>query len=69
MRWIGHREKLSADYLTTYVKILPHHFVQNNQGGVDKSIQYDDSGTIGVSASHADAELYAFSSPGDDIKS
>jgi len=48
----------TSDYST--IKVLPHHFLQNNEGGVNKSILYDDSGTIGVSASHADAELYAF---------
>ena len=42
------------------IKILPIDFMQNEDGGVNKSIQYDDSGTIGVRASEASAELYAF---------
>ena len=44
----------------TNIKVLPHHFLQNDEGGVNKSILYDDSGTIGVKASSADGELYAF---------
>ena len=34
--------------------------MSNEDGGVNKSEQYDDTGTIGVRASSADAELYAF---------
>ena len=34
--------------------------MQNEDGGVNKSVQYDDTGTIGVRASSADGELYAF---------
>ena len=45
---------------TTTIKILPHQFMSNEDGGVNKSEQYDDTGTIGVRASSADAELYAF---------
>tara|TARA_Y100000592_G_scaffold28855_1_gene45971 strand:+ start:1844 stop:3325 length:1482 start_codon:yes stop_codon:yes gene_type:complete len=44
----------------TTIKVLPHHFMSNEDGGVNKSEQYDDTGTIGVRASSADAELYAF---------
>ena len=39
-----------------YINILPHHFLQNNEGGVNKSILYDDSGTIGVKSSSSNAE-------------
>ena len=42
------------------IKVLPHHFLQNEDGGFNKSVQYDDTGTIGVGASSADGELYAF---------
>ena len=45
---------------STVIKILPVHFMQNEDGGVNKSVQYDDTGTIGVRASSADGELYAF---------
>ena len=44
----------------TTIKILPIHFMQNEDGGVNKSVQYDDTGTIGVRASDAGSELYAF---------
>ena len=42
------------------IKLLPTDFMQNEDGGVNKSVQYDDTGTIGVRASSADGELYAF---------
>lgn len=42
------------------VKILPVDFMQNEDSGFNKSVQYDDTGTIGVRASDAGAELYAF---------
>jgi len=42
------------------IKLLPKDFMQNEDGGVNKSVQYDDTGTIGVRASSADGELYAF---------
>ena len=44
------------------IKVLPHHFMQNEDGGVNKSILYDDdaSPAIGVKASSADGELVAF---------
>ena len=44
----------------SYINILPHHFMQNEDGGVNKSAQFDDSGTIGVRTTADDAELYAF---------
>jgi hypothetical protein len=44
----------------TTIKILPTHFMQNEDGGVNKSVQYDDTGTIGVRASDGGSELYAF---------
>ena len=34
--------------------------MQNEDGGVNKSVQYDDTGTIGVRSSEANSELYAF---------
>ena len=42
------------------IKLLPKDFMQNEDGGVNKSVQYDDTGTIGVRASDANGELYAF---------
>ena len=42
------------------IKLLPKDFMMNEDGGVNKSVQYDDTGTIGVRASSADGELYAF---------
>ena len=44
----------------TTIKVLPVDFMMNEDGGVNKSIQYDDTGTIGVRASDANGELYAF---------
>jgi len=44
----------------TTIKVLPTQFMMNEDGGVNKSIQYDDTGTLGVRASSADGELYAF---------
>ena len=42
------------------IKLLPTDFMMNEDGGFNKSIQYDDTGTIGVRASDANGELYAF---------
>ena len=44
----------------TTIKLLPTDFMQNEDGGFNKSVQYDDTGTIGVRASDASGELYAF---------
>ena len=52
MKFIGKNE--------TRIKILPTDFMQNEDGGVNKSVQYDDTDTIGVRSSSADSELYAF---------
>lgn len=52
MKFIGKNE--------TRIKILPRDFMQNEDGGVNKSVQYDDTGTIGVRSSEANSELYAF---------
>ena len=42
------------------LKILPTDFIQNEDGGVNKSQQLDDTGTFGVRATSTDAELWAF---------
>ena len=42
------------------IKLLPTDFMMNEDGGFNKSVQYDDTGTIGVRASDANGELYAF---------
>tara|TARA_R110002020_G_scaffold455030_1_gene671028 strand:- start:1385 stop:2431 length:1047 start_codon:yes stop_codon:yes gene_type:complete len=42
------------------IKILPHHFMSNEDGGANKSAQFRDDTIIGVRATHNDAELYAF---------
>ena len=44
----------------TQVKVLPHHFMSNEDGGANKSAQFRDDTIIGVRATHNDAELYAF---------
>ena len=44
----------------TTIKLLPKDFMMNEDGGVNKSVQYDDTGTIGVRAGDANGELYAF---------
>ena len=44
----------------TQIKILPHHFMSNEDGGANKSAQFRDDTIIGVRATHNDAELYAF---------
>ena len=49
-----------VDIMPTTIKVLPHHFMSNEDGGVNKSAQFDDTGTIGVRTTHDDAELYAF---------
>ena len=43
----------------TTIKILPHHFMSNEDGGSNKSAQYDDD-NFGVKTTHHDAELFAF---------
>ena len=45
---------------TTTIKVLPYQFMQNEEGGVNKSVQFDESGTIGVKSTSADGELFAF---------
>jgi len=42
------------------IKILPSDFMSNEDGGQNKSEQFDSKGTLGVRATHNDAELYAF---------
>jgi len=49
-----------AKVFGSIIKILPIDFMMNEDGGANKSVQYDDTGTIGVRASSADGELYAF---------
>ena len=44
----------------TTIKVLPHHFMSNEDGGANKSAQFRDDTIIGVRATHNDAELYAF---------
>ena len=44
----------------TIIKILPTDFIQNEDGGVNKSHQLDDTTTFGVRATSTDAELWAF---------
>tara|TARA_R110002020_G_scaffold198804_1_gene399959 strand:+ start:45 stop:1598 length:1554 start_codon:yes stop_codon:yes gene_type:complete len=44
----------------TTIKILPTDFIQNEDGGVNKSHQLDDTTTFGVRATSTDAELWAF---------
>ena len=44
---------------STTIKILPHHFMSNEDGGANKSGQYDDD-NFGVKTTHHDAELFAF---------
>ena len=44
---------------STTIKILPNHFMSNEDGGVNKSEQYDDN-NFGVRTTHHDAELFAF---------
>ena len=44
----------------TEIKLLPRDFIQNEDGGFNKSIQYVDDTTIGVRASDGGSELYAF---------
>jgi hypothetical protein len=43
----------------TTIKILPHHFMSNEDGGSNKSAQYDDD-NFGVKTTHHNAELFAF---------
>ena len=51
---------VKADIVGNTIKLLPTDFMQNEDGGVNKSVQYDDTGTIGVRASDGGSELYAF---------
>ena len=51
---------VKADIIQSTIKILPSDFLSNEDGGVNKSLQFDDSGTIGVVTTHDDSELYAF---------
>ena len=44
----------------TTIKVLPYQFMQNEDGGVNKSVQFDASGTLGVRSSSPDGELFAF---------
>ena len=45
---------------TDIIKVLPHHFMSNEDGGANKSAQFRDDTIIGVRTSSNDAELYAF---------
>ena len=51
---------MGARHYGTTIKILPSDFIQDEGGGVNKSIQFDGVGTIGVRSSHVDANLWAF---------
>ncbi len=44
----------------TKIKVLPHQFMSNEDGGANKSAQFRDETIIGVRTSSDDAELYAF---------
>ena len=44
----------------TQIKILPHQFMSNEDGGVNKSAQFRDDTIIGVRSTADDSELYAF---------
>ena len=44
----------------TQIKILPHQFMSNEDGGANKSAQFRDDTIIGVRSSADSAELYAF---------
>jgi len=44
----------------TQIKVLPHQFMSNEDGGANKSAQFRDDTIIGVRTSADDAELYAF---------
>ena len=50
------------------IKILPSDWVQNEGGGVNKSHQFDSTGTIGIRATSTDAELWAFVSIPEGMK-
>lgn len=45
---------------TDIIKVLPHHFMSNEDGGANKSAQFRDDTIIGVRTSADSAELYAF---------
>jgi hypothetical protein len=45
---------------STTIKVLPHHFMSNEDGGANKSAQFRDDTIIGVRATADNAELYAF---------
>ena len=51
---------VKADIIGNTIKLLPTDFMQNEDGGVNKSVQYIDDTTIGVRASDGGSELYAF---------
>ena len=44
----------------TQIKVLPHQFMSNEDGGANKSVQFRDDTIIGVRTTADDAELYAF---------
>ena len=49
-----------TDIMPTTLKVLPHHFMSNEDGGLNKSAQFQDTGVIGVRTTADAAELYAF---------
>ena len=51
---------VKTDIIGNTIKLLPTDFMQNEDGGVNKSVQYIDDTTIGVRSSEANSELYAF---------
>ena len=51
---------VKADIIGNTIKLLPTDFMQNEDGGVNKSVQYDDTDTKGDRSSEANSELYAF---------
>ena len=52
--------QLHLDIMPTDLKVLPHQFMSNEDGGQNKSVQFDNDGVIGVRTTHNDAELFAF---------
>ena len=51
---------VTVDYRPTLIKILPFNFMSNEEGGLNKSHQFVDNGTVGVRATSNASELYAF---------
>ena len=49
---------VKADIIENTIKLLPTDFMQNEDGGVNKSVQYIDDTTIGVRASDGGSELF-----------